>query len=98
MPLRRYSWEIKTLHDLSWQEFCPKLKITDGQFVTISVRSRGGCMASENHIASLKDKHHELEVAIQDENNRPLPDEMHIQELKRQKLRIKEEIIRMSGH
>jgi len=55
-------------------------------------------MASENHIASLKDKHHELEVAIQDENNRPLPDEMHIQELKRQKLRIKDEINRMSGH
>jgi hypothetical protein len=51
-------------------------------------------MASENHIASLKDKHHELEQAIESENNRPLPDELLIQELKRQKLRIKDEIAR----
>lgn len=53
-------------------------------------------MGSEKHIASLKDKHAELEQAIEVENSRPLPDEMLIQELKRQKLRIKDEIARIS--
>ena len=52
-------------------------------------------MGSEKHLSSLQDKHAELEQAIEDENNRPLPDEMHIQELKREKLRIKDEIARM---
>jgi hypothetical protein len=52
-------------------------------------------MASEKHISSLQDKHAELEHAIELENSRPLPDEMLIQELKRQKLRIKDEIARI---
>jgi hypothetical protein len=60
-------------------------------------RKGGGLMGSGNHIASLKDKHAELENAIELENSRPLPDEMLIQELKRQKLRIKDEITRFSG-
>ena len=55
-------------------------------------------MAAENHIASLKDKHAELEQAIALENNRPSPDEIRIQELKRQKLRIKDEIERIVHH
>lgn len=54
-------------------------------------------MGSEKHIASLQDKHAELEHEIELENSRPLPDELHIQELKREKLRIKDEIARMSG-
>jgi hypothetical protein len=54
-------------------------------------------MGSEKHIASLKDKHAELEHEIELENARPLPDEMHIQELKRQKLRIKDEIARQDS-
>ncbi len=53
-------------------------------------------MGSESHLSSLKDKHAELEQAIEAENSRPLPDEMLIQELKRQKLRIKDEIVRIS--
>lgn len=53
-------------------------------------------MGSENHVSSLKDKHAELEQAIEVENGRPLPDELLIQELKRQKLRIKDEISRLS--
>jgi len=53
-------------------------------------------MGSEKHIASLQDRHAELEQAIEVENNRPLPDEMLIQELKRQKLRIKDEIARIA--
>ena len=53
-------------------------------------------MGSEKHISSLKDKHAELEQAIEVENSRPLPDEMLIHELKREKLRIKDEIARLS--
>jgi len=53
-------------------------------------------MGSGNHISSLKDKHAELEHAIELENSRPLPDEMLIQDLKKQKLRIKDEIARVS--
>ena len=55
-------------------------------------------MAGQNHIESLKDQHAELEQAIAAENSRPFPDELHIQELKRQKLRIKDEIVRVSAH
>ena len=55
-------------------------------------------MGSGKHIASLQDKHAELENAIETETSRPLPDEMLIQELKRQKLRIKDEIVRMTSH
>ena len=55
-------------------------------------------MASEKHIESLKDKHAELEQAIAIENNRPSPDEIRIQEMKRQKLRIKDEIEKMAHH
>lgn len=53
-------------------------------------------MGSKNHISSLQDKHAELEQAIEVENSRPLPDEMLIHELKREKLRIKDEIARLS--
>jgi len=55
-------------------------------------------MGSEKHIASLQDKHAELEQAIASENTRPSPDELLIQELKRQKLRIKDEIERIAHH
>ncbi|MGB8273849.1 MAG: YdcH family protein [Alphaproteobacteria bacterium] len=54
-------------------------------------------MAGQKNIESLQTKHAELEQAIEVENNRPLPDELHIQELKRQKLRIKDEIARMGA-
>lgn len=46
----------------------------------------------------LKAKHAALENAIQDEANRPLPDEIKIHDLKRQKLKIKDEIAQMSHH
>lgn len=55
-------------------------------------------MVGQNLIESLKDKHAKLEQAIAAENGRPLPNELHIQELKRQKLRIKDEIMRMTAH
>lgn len=45
-----------------------------------------------SHVAALQAKHEGLERRIREELNRPAPDEAKIQTLKRQKLRLKEEI------
>lgn len=42
------------------------------------------------HIASLESKHGGLEARIAAEHQRPLPDELKIAELKKQKLKLKE--------
>jgi hypothetical protein len=57
---------------------------------------RNSVMSVEERIAALKAKHQALEAAIQEENNRPHPDELHIATLKKQKLRIKDEIAGIS--
>jgi len=49
-------------------------------------------------IDTLKAKHAALEAAIEDENNRPLPDASKIHDLKRQKLKIKDEIALINRH
>lgn len=46
----------------------------------------------EKHLAALKAKHAELDAKLIEEEARPLPDTMRIQELKKQKLAVKEEI------
>ena len=45
-----------------------------------------------SHISALESKHAGLERRITQERARPLPNEALIKELKRQKLRIKEEL------
>jgi hypothetical protein len=45
-----------------------------------------------SHVAALQAKHDGLERKLRDEMNRPVPDSAMIQALKKQKLRIKEEI------
>ncbi|MCE2841548.1 MAG: YdcH family protein [Novosphingobium sp.] len=45
-----------------------------------------------SHVSALQLKHAGLERQIQDELNRPMPDLATIQQLKRRKLRIKEEL------
>lgn len=45
-----------------------------------------------SHIAALQSKHEGLERRIHEEMNRPHPDEVTLQTLKKQKLRIKEEL------
>ncbi|MEW5729329.1 MAG: YdcH family protein [Pseudomonadota bacterium] len=52
-------------------------------------------MSLQDRIESLKAKHAALETAIDAEVRRPLPDDAHIADLKRQKLRIKDELSRM---
>lgn len=45
-----------------------------------------------SHIDALKAKHTALENAIDKENHRPHPDELVVAELKKEKLRIKDEL------
>ena len=55
-------------------------------------------MATENRIDSLKSRHHDLEAAIEMENARPYPDEVEIHTLKKEKLRIKDELENLTHH
>jgi hypothetical protein len=52
-------------------------------------------MSPQDHIEALKAKHAELERAIDEENKRPLPNQDAVSDLKRQKLRIKDEIFQL---
>ena len=53
-------------------------------------------MTMDDRIESLKSKHASLDATLQSEVTRPLPDDGLIHDLKRQKLRIKDEIVRLS--
>lgn len=52
-------------------------------------------MSVEEHIRALKAKHAELEGQIIHENSRPHPDQIAIAGLKKQKLKIKDELARL---
>lgn len=45
-----------------------------------------------SHVAALQAKHEGLDRRLRDEMNRPAPDSAKIQDLKKQKLKIKEAI------
>jgi len=47
---------------------------------------------TEAHIAQLKEKHSQLEHEIEEEEQHPYPDTIKLSEMKREKLRIKDEI------
>ena len=49
-------------------------------------------MATAERVETLKAKHAALEAALQEEHNRPHPDDVAIAELKRQKLKLKDTI------
>ena len=49
-----------------------------------------------SHVSSLQLKHARLERQLEEEMGRPMPDDALIQELKKRKLRIKEEIEHIS--
>lgn len=53
-------------------------------------------MGLQERIAALRQRHAVLENQIDEENRRPHPDEDRIASLKRQKLRIKDEMERAS--
>lgn len=52
-------------------------------------------MSSDDHVDALKAKHAALEAALGEENRHPNPDTVAIAELKRQKLKIKDELQRI---
>jgi hypothetical protein len=54
-------------------------------------------MTVEDRVSSLIAKHAKLEIEIQEENQRPLPDAAHLSQLKREKLKIKDQIARIGG-
>ena len=54
-------------------------------------------MAIESHIVELQKRHELLELAIADELQSPGRDDLQVTELKRQKLRLKEDIERLSA-
>ncbi len=47
---------------------------------------------SNSHINALQEKHHGLEQQIHKEERRPSPDTQRLAQLKKEKLRIKEEL------
>jgi len=54
-------------------------------------------MSLEERIDTLKAKHLELKSALEDENGRPHPDDTMVASLKKQKLRIKDEIASLTA-
>ena len=52
-------------------------------------------MSVQDRIEALREKHASLERAIDEEVHRPLPNQEAIYDLKRQKLRIKDEIFQL---
>ena len=53
-------------------------------------------MIEREQAESLKSKHRELEAQLEVENTRPYPNEVLVNNLKRQKLRIKDELASMN--
>ena len=53
-------------------------------------------MSVHSHVAELRKKHETLSQTIEREGRSPATDPLHLTELKRQKLRLKEEITRLS--
>lgn len=54
-------------------------------------------MSLQERIEDLKSQHQNLENMLNDENHRPHPDNVHISELKKQKLAIKDEIANLEA-
>jgi hypothetical protein len=53
-------------------------------------------MDQDAQIETLRAEHQNLKTQIDEEMERPAPDEFRIQELKRQKLRLKDEIAKLA--
>lgn len=55
-------------------------------------------MGLSNRIDALKTRHEELDAAIEMETTRALPDEVELHSLKKEKLRIKDELQNLTRH
>jgi hypothetical protein len=54
-------------------------------------------MSFDDRLDALKIKHETLALEIDEEEKRPHPDDIHLHELKKQKLLLKDEIAGLSG-
>jgi len=54
-------------------------------------------MLIDPRIEALKARHQTLEQSIEDEEARPMPDDLHLAEMKKEKLRIKDEIAQLDS-
>ena len=54
-------------------------------------------MSLSSHLQELKRKHQPLSTEVEQAQRAPGVDDLHVAELKKQKLRIKEEITRLSA-
>lgn len=55
-------------------------------------------MSLSSHLQELKKKHQNLSTAVEQMQRSPAVDGLYVAELKKQKLRLKEEITRLSEH
>ena len=55
-------------------------------------------MTLAGHLAELSEKHRSLEFKIQEEMARPSADDLQINRLKKEKLKIKDEMIKLQGN
>lgn len=81
-----------------WFRFCEDVPI-------VRRAPRGPCLSNLSlevamgqmvDVAELQTVHADLERQIDEEVHRPLPDQIHLTELKREKLKIKEELARLA--
>lgn len=54
-------------------------------------------MTTQGHIAALERRHHELELQIEEELQHPGSDELRIATLKRKKLEVKDELVKLQA-
>lgn len=52
-------------------------------------------MSQEARIEALKAKHADLELKLEEESNRPMPDDVIVHNIKREKLSVKDELQRL---
>jgi len=52
-------------------------------------------MALQQRIDTLKKRHNEIDVLVKSEESRPFPDAIRLQQLKHQKLNLKDEMTRL---
>ena len=53
-------------------------------------------MSLSSHVQELRKKHHSLEIQVEEARRSPAVDDLTLTSLKKQKLKIKEEIARLS--
>jgi hypothetical protein len=64
--------------------------------LTVKSEERGDTMSMASHLQELRKKHEHLSDLVEKEQRNPAADTLRVAEMKKQKLRLKEEITRLS--